>query len=113
GCVVAEPAGPIVATPPPAPPPAQVEVVPVTPGPAYVWVPGHWGWRGGGYVGVPGAYAITAQPGWGWVAPPWAPPPGGWVGVRGSGARAAAAGCGCRATGARADVTSADPRGLN
>ena len=83
GCVVAEPTGPVVATPPPAPPPAQVEIVPVAPGPAYVWVPGHWGWRGGGYVWVPGAYAIPAQPGWVWVAPHWAPRRGGWVWVQG------------------------------
>ena len=39
GCVVAEPP-PVVTTPPPSPP-AQVEVAPPTPGPGYVWVPGH------------------------------------------------------------------------
>jgi hypothetical protein len=39
GCIVEQPA--VVQRAPP-PPPPPVEVVPVAPGPAYVWVPGHW-----------------------------------------------------------------------
>jgi len=31
---------------PQAPPPPQVEVVPVAPGPNYYWVPGYWYWGG-------------------------------------------------------------------
>ena len=50
GCVVAEP--PVVTAPPP--PVAPVEVVPVAPGPGYVWVAGHWAWRRHGYIWVPG-----------------------------------------------------------
>ena len=71
--------------PPPPPPPAQVEVVPATPGPAYVWVPGYWGWRGPrrGYAWVPGGYAVPAQPSYQWVPGYWAPRPGGWVWVEG------------------------------
>ncbi|HET7341865.1 MAG TPA: hypothetical protein VFL90_10405 [Methylomirabilota bacterium] len=80
GCVVAEPA--VVASPPP-PPPVRVEAVPVAPGPAYVWVPGHWAWRRGAYVWVAGHYAVPAQPGYVWVAPHWAPRPGGYVWVEG------------------------------
>jgi len=83
GCIVAEPPGPVVATPPPAAPPPQIEVAPPPPGPAYVWVPGHWTWRGRGYVWVPGHYVVPAQPGYVWVAPHWAPRPGGWVWVQG------------------------------
>ena len=80
-CVVEQP---VVQQPPP-PPPAQTEVVPVAPGPTYVWVPGHWAWRGPrfGYVWVPGGYAVPAQPGYQWVPAHWAPRPGGWVWVEG------------------------------
>jgi hypothetical protein len=42
-----------------APPPAQVEVVPISPGPSYYWVPGYWSWNGG----------------WIWVGGRWAPRP--------------------------------------
>ena len=83
GCVVAEPPGPVVTSPPPAPPPVPAEVVPVAPGPAYVWVPGHWSWRANGYVWVPGAYVLPAQPGYVWVPAHWAPRRGGWVWVQG------------------------------
>ena len=83
GCVVAGPPEPVVTSAPPPPPPVQVEVIPVAPGPAYVWVPGHWFWRGRGYVWVPGYYAVPAQPGYVWVAPHWAPRRGGWVWVQG------------------------------
>ena len=45
GCVVARerPAEVVISEPPPAGP---VEVVPVAPGPDYVWVGGYWAWRG-------------------------------------------------------------------
>ena len=82
GCYVAPP--PPVATPPLAPPP-QTEVVPVAPAPCYVWVGGHWAWRGPrrGYVWVPGYYAVPAQPGYVWVPGHWAPGPGGYVWIEG------------------------------
>src|SRR5207248_1121022 len=80
GCVVAQPRPMVVATPPP-PPPVQAEVVPVPPAPGYIWVAGHWAWRGRNYVWVPGHYAVPAQPGYVWVAPHWAPRGGGWVWV--------------------------------
>ena len=62
GCIVAEPP-PVVQQPPPSPP-ARVEVAPAPPGPGYVWVPGHWAWRGPrrGYVWVAGYYVVPAQP---------------------------------------------------
>jgi hypothetical protein len=74
GCVVAQPV--VVRTPPP-PPPLRVEVVPVAPTPAHVWVPGHWTWRHEHYVWAPGHWEVPAQPGYIWV-------PGGWV-ARGGG----------------------------
>lgn len=71
GCVVAQPP-PVVSAPPPAPP-AQVEVASPTPGPGYVWVPGHWVWRRRGYVWVPGYWAVPTTPGYVWVPGHWAP----------------------------------------
>jgi WXXGXW repeat (2 copies) len=77
-CVVEQP---VVVQQPPPPPAAQAEVVPVAPGPGYVWVPGHWAWRGPrrGYVWIPGVYAVPAEPNYVWVPAHWAQRPGGWV----------------------------------
>lgn len=50
------------------PPVAPNEVVPQSPGEAYVWVPGYWSWNGSVYVWVPGRY-VAARPGVVWVAP--------------------------------------------
>ncbi|MGH7321451.1 MAG: YXWGXW repeat-containing protein [Candidatus Rokuibacteriota bacterium] len=84
GCVVAPPPGPVVAAPPPAPVP-QVEVTPPSPGPPYVWVAGHWVWRGPqhGYQWIPGRYVTPVQPGYLWVPGRWVPRPGGYVWVEG------------------------------
>src|SRR5262245_13303080 len=64
---------PPVASPPPVPPP-QVEAQPPSPGPEYVWVPGHWAWRPafGRYVWLPGHWVVPAERGLVWV-------PGHWV----------------------------------
>src|SRR4051812_49402716 len=40
-----------------APPPARVEVRPVAPSRAHVWIPGHWAWRHGAHVWIGGYYA--------------------------------------------------------
>jgi len=42
----------------PSPPPPRYEVIPVAPGPAYVWVGGHWNWRAPihQHVWVPGVW---------------------------------------------------------
>lgn len=82
GCVVAEPV--YVQTPPPAPA-AQLEVVPAPPGPAYVWVPGYWAWRGPhrGYLWVPGHYTVPAGPGYVWAPGHWAPGPRGHIWIEG------------------------------
>ena len=81
-CVVREQVVVRTPLPPPAP---RVEVVPVTPGPAYVWVPGHWAWRGPerGYVWVAGHYAVPKAPGYVWVPGRWAARPGGYVWMEG------------------------------
>jgi hypothetical protein len=71
---------PMPTTPPPAPtsativeqapPPAQVEVVPVAPGPDYYWVPGYWSWSGG-WVWVGGRWAVRPWHGAVWVGGHW------------------------------------------
>jgi hypothetical protein len=57
----------VVAQPPPAP---QVEVVPVAPGPDYVWAPGYWSWNGG-WIWVGGAWTLRPRPYAVWVGPRW------------------------------------------
>lgn len=53
------------------PPPARVELVPVAPGPRYVWVTGHWqragtgwAWTRGRYVAPPARYRSWAPGEW-------------------------------------------------
>jgi hypothetical protein len=60
--------GPVVGVPPP---PPQVEVVPVAPGPAYVWIGGYWAWRLGRHVWIGGRWGLPPARGHAWV-------PGGW-----------------------------------
>ncbi|HTI53742.1 MAG TPA: YXWGXW repeat-containing protein, partial [Verrucomicrobiae bacterium] len=61
GCVVARP---VVVRRPPPPPPVRVEIAPVAPTPAHVWIAGHWGWHHDHYVWVPGRWAVPASPGY-------------------------------------------------
>jgi hypothetical protein len=70
----------------PASPPAaprQVEVVPVSPGPAYYWVPGYWAWRGGGWVWIRGTWVLPPRHGAVWVSGHWASHGHGYVWVGG------------------------------
>jgi len=67
-----------------APPPPQVEMVPVAPGPEYAWTPGYWSigvggrwvWMGGRYVVRPRAHAV-------WMGGRWARHGHGYVWVGG------------------------------
>ncbi|WP_214096452.1 YXWGXW repeat-containing protein [Candidatus Methylacidithermus pantelleriae] len=74
----------VVATPPP--PPPVVVVRPAPPGPGWVWVPGHWVWRGR-WVWKHGHWVRRPWPGAVWVPGHWARRPGGWVWVPGHWAR--------------------------
>ncbi len=72
---------PLVTQPPPA---APVEVIPVAPGPEYVWTPGYYAWQGG-WVWVRGCWVVQPHPhalwigghrtrhahGWVWVGGHW------------------------------------------
>ena len=55
---------------PAAPPPLQVEVAPVPPGPDYVWMPGYWSWNGA-WVWVGGNYVVRPRPHAVWVGGHW------------------------------------------
>ena len=82
GCIVREPV--LVRAPPP-PPPPRAEVIVPQPGPAYVWIAGHWAWdgRAGTYVWRPGHWVVPEAPTQVWVPSHWAARPGGYVWVEG------------------------------
>ncbi len=60
------------------PPPPRVEVVPAAPGAGHVWIAGHWAWRGGQYVWLPGRHVI-ARAGRVWVPGHWEKRGRAWV----------------------------------
>jgi hypothetical protein len=48
------------------PPPPEVEVVPISPGPDYVWDPGWWSWNGGAWFWIGGRWHYPVRPGHVW-----------------------------------------------
>lgn len=69
GCVIHTPDGTIyVDTEPPAP---QHEIMPPSPGPRYVWVPGHWQWSGNRWVWTQGHWRVVQQGYHRWVPGHW------------------------------------------
>lgn len=62
-----------------APPPLRVEVRPLAPSAAHVWIPGHWAWRAGAHVWTAGYYALPPSPGYHWVHARWVNEGGQWV----------------------------------
>ncbi len=69
---------PATAVAPLTPPPQQVEVVPVAPGPDYYWVPGYWYWGGPGWIWVGGRWTVRPWHGAIWVHGGWGRGRGGW-----------------------------------
>lgn len=65
-----------------APPAELVEVAPASPGAAYVWVPGHWSWKGA-WIWEKGHWTIRPHPDAEWVAGHWSTRHHGWVWVAG------------------------------
>jgi hypothetical protein len=65
------------------PPPPPRVVIPVSPGPRYVWVDGYQRWNGRRYVWVPGYYAIPPRHRAVWVRGQWVPRRRGYVWVPG------------------------------
>jgi len=65
------------------PPPARVEVVPASPGPAYVWIDGTWARHGGAWVWAPGRWIPRPHAAAVWIPGHWVSRHGGWVWVGG------------------------------
>jgi hypothetical protein len=61
-----------------APPPPQVEVIPVVPFAGAVWVSGYWGWNAGRHYWAPGHF-IRPVPGHRFVPHRWAQAGGRWA----------------------------------
>ena len=64
------------------PPEARVEIIPVRPGPAHVWIPGRWAYQqqAKAYVWRPGVYRRIRHPSHRyWVRGAWRSTPGGYV----------------------------------
>lgn len=81
--VVAPPAEVVVEQPPSGPPPSQIEIVPESPGPAYIWVKGRYEWRAQDWVWVPGRWMIAPRPHAVWIAGHWESRPHGFVWIGG------------------------------
>jgi hypothetical protein len=65
------------------PPVARVEVIPVAPGPAFVWIGGYWGWRDADFVWMPGRWERPVEGRRVWVAHRWEHDRNGWFLVEG------------------------------
>src|SRR5439155_6651355 len=66
-----------------APPAPQTEVIPVAPGPDYVWVGGYWRREGPRWVWTPGRYTLRPRPAAVWVPGHWVAHRRGWAWVPG------------------------------
>jgi hypothetical protein len=53
-------------------PTPQVEVIPATPGPDYLWTPGYWSWNGGTWIWIGGYWHYPSRPGHLWIGGHWA-----------------------------------------
>jgi hypothetical protein len=49
------------------PPTPRVEVIPVSPGPDYLWTPGWWSWNGGSWIWFGGYWGYPSRPGHVWI----------------------------------------------
>jgi len=65
------------------PPPERIETIGISPGPGYVWIRGHWGWRHEQWEWVGGRWDRAAQPGSVWISGQWVARGNGWVWMEG------------------------------
>ena len=65
------------------PPPERNEVIPMNPGPGYVWIRGHWNWHHEHWEWMNGHWDRVSRPGSVWIAGQWVPRGHGWVWVEG------------------------------
>ncbi len=61
------------------PPQEMVERVPMSPGPGYFWIRGHWAWRHDNWDWINGRWDRAAQASQEWVPGQWMERNGGWV----------------------------------
>jgi hypothetical protein len=66
-----------------APPPDQGEVIPMSPGPGYIYIRGHWVWHHERWEWKGGFWDRVAQPGYAWVPGQWVARGNGWVWIEG------------------------------
>ena len=76
GCVTSAPPGAVFVAA--APPPAEIEVIGVAPGPDYVWIRGYHTWSGHGYVWNRGRWERRPRAGAVWVDGRWQHHSHGW-----------------------------------
>jgi len=65
-----------------APPPPHVEVVRLSPGPEYVWMPGYWEWKNH-WTWMNGHWAVKPHPNAAWLPGRWVRRETGWIWVHG------------------------------
>jgi hypothetical protein len=66
-----------------APPAPRIEVRPVRPAPAAIWIDGHWRWANGGHLWVPGHWEVPPRRYHAWAPGHWRHGPRGWIWVEG------------------------------
>jgi hypothetical protein len=65
------------------PPRPRVEVITAIPGPGYIWIRGHWGWRHEHWEWISGRWDRAAQPNSAWIPGQWVARGNGWVWIEG------------------------------
>jgi len=65
------------------PPPLRVEAAPLSPGPGYIWIRGHWRWHHGNWDWVGGRWEFVTQPSSTWIPGQWVARGNGWVWIEG------------------------------
>jgi hypothetical protein len=65
------------------PPPERYESVGIAPGPGYVFIRGHWGWRHDRWEWIGGRWDLPSQPCRVWISGQWVARGGGWVWAEG------------------------------
>jgi hypothetical protein len=65
------------------PPPERIETVPMSPGPGYIWIRGHWGWHHERWEWIDGHWDRSVRPGMEWIPGHWSQRANGWVWIEG------------------------------
>jgi hypothetical protein len=65
------------------PPLERVEVIPASPGPAHVWIAGHWMWRAPEFAWITGRWEVPGAGFRRWEAGRWQHDRNGWFWIEG------------------------------